>query len=248
MARIRTIKPEWLEDSRMVLASPEARVLSVGLILLADDYGRGHGNPRAVLPRIFPGHSREGEKAWEELLQMGFFEVYLVGGEQYFAIVNWRRHQRVDKPGKPMVPEPLTPVGKIRESPGNSLSLAGVDGPGTGPGPVDGPGTGQPGKFRVTVARLEPTYQLYPVKKGKAKGIAKAAKLITDEADLARFEECILTMSKAWLGKDTTYCPHFSTFVNQERWRDEEWPLPTTKPGSQMSVVDIVGNPFEDEG
>ena len=39
--RIRSIKPEWLEDERMVMASSDARVLSIALILMADDYGNG---------------------------------------------------------------------------------------------------------------------------------------------------------------------------------------------------------------
>ena len=39
--RIRTIKPEWLEDERLALASPPARVMSVALICMADDFGRG---------------------------------------------------------------------------------------------------------------------------------------------------------------------------------------------------------------
>lgn len=105
--RIRTIKPEWLEDEKMVLMSPAARVLSVGLILIADDHGRGVGHRGLIVSRVFPMHLDEGNAAYDELLSSGFFELYEVRGQTYFMITNWARHQRVDKPGKPRVPEPL---------------------------------------------------------------------------------------------------------------------------------------------
>jgi len=111
--RIRTIKPEWLEDERMVLASPAARVLSIGLILLADDHGRGVGNADLISSRIFPGHSRESREAFRELLDMGFFRLYTVRGQTFFEIANWTKHQRVDKPGKPRVPDPCEADAKV---------------------------------------------------------------------------------------------------------------------------------------
>jgi hypothetical protein len=57
--RIRTVKPEWLEDERMVEMSPEARVLSVGLLLLADDYGNGRGSDLYLHSRVFPASPRD---------------------------------------------------------------------------------------------------------------------------------------------------------------------------------------------
>lgn len=116
--RIRTVKPEWLEDELLASASDEARVLSVALILMADDYGNG----RAALASIASGTWRfqmeenGGEKAPEvlakasrglrELVAIRFVELYDIGKQRYFAIRNWKRHQRVDKPGKPHVPGP----------------------------------------------------------------------------------------------------------------------------------------------
>jgi len=114
--RIRTLKPEWLDDERLIMASPAARVLSVALILLADDYGRGRGNPDILVPRIFPGHPRESREAYAELARLGFFRAYEVRGQTYFEIANWSKHQRVDRPGKPRVPAPSEADAKDRES------------------------------------------------------------------------------------------------------------------------------------
>lgn len=116
--RIRTIKPEWLDDERLALASAEARVLSVALMLLADDYGNGRANEVLLSGRVFP-RERSLEtlaNALAELVSTSFVQLYEVDGQQYFSIRNWRKHQRVDKPGKPRVPGPCTTVENIRET------------------------------------------------------------------------------------------------------------------------------------
>lgn len=104
--RIRTIKPEWLEDEKMVLASSGARVLSIALILEADDYGNGRANETLMMARIFPADPRGNSGALQELRDMGFLGLYEVRGQEYFTIHNWEKHQKVSKPGKPRVPPP----------------------------------------------------------------------------------------------------------------------------------------------
>jgi hypothetical protein len=121
--RIRTIKPEWLDDERLVLASSDARVLSIALLLLSDDYGRGRANRVVLAARVFPGKIPETlANALDTLEKLNFVVLYEVDGQSYFAIRNWEKHQKVDKPGKPQIPAPpqnhsasLTPE-KIRES------------------------------------------------------------------------------------------------------------------------------------
>jgi hypothetical protein len=111
--RIRSVKPEWLEDERMSTASDEARVLSVALILLADDYGRGRGSEHYMFAQVWGGlaNPREGlarvSRAMRELVAMRFVEVYEVDAQRYYQIRTWGRHQKVDHPGKPRVPAPL---------------------------------------------------------------------------------------------------------------------------------------------
>jgi hypothetical protein len=105
--RIRSLKPEWLEDELLALASLEARVLSVSLLLLADDYGNGRANAVLLVGRVFPGKLPETvEKALGELASIRYLTLYEVDGQRYFSIRNWLKHQRVDKPGKAKVPSP----------------------------------------------------------------------------------------------------------------------------------------------
>ncbi len=161
--RIRTVKPEWLEDELLALASDAARVLSIGLVLLADDYGNGRANPLQLAGKVFPGKVLEHTaNALEELRAMNFVTLYEVDGQRYFHIRNWSKHQRVDKPGAPRVPGPpdhsppisavfaaSPPVSvaapealaKVPESPANLPASRGSDrGPDRVPVPVPDPG------------------------------------------------------------------------------------------------------------
>lgn len=116
--RIRTLKPEWLEDELLAAASDEARVLSAGLILLADDYGNGRASIATIAASVWrfqlelddganaPEVLAKASRAFRELLAMSFVGSWSEGGQRYFAIRNWARHQKVDKPGKPLVPKP----------------------------------------------------------------------------------------------------------------------------------------------
>lgn len=108
--RIRTVKPEWLEDSKMARLSDAERLLSVALLLVADDHGRGRAEPEFIASRAWAYDPREGlAKAREGLAGLsraGFVAIYTVDGQAYFEIRNWKKHQRVDKPSAPRVPGP----------------------------------------------------------------------------------------------------------------------------------------------
>jgi len=106
--RIRTIKPEWLDDERLIEAGSDARVLSIALIVLADDYGRGRAGEFWLAGRVFPAHAKNRETLAKSLgsLAPWFVRVYKVKKQRYYQIQNWEKHQKVDRPGKPRVPAP----------------------------------------------------------------------------------------------------------------------------------------------
>jgi len=106
--RIRTIKPEWLDDERLIEAGSDARVLSIALIVLADDYGRGRAGEFWLAGRVFPAHAKNRETLAKSLgsLAPWFVRVYEVKKQRYYQIQNWEKHQKVDRPGKPRVPAP----------------------------------------------------------------------------------------------------------------------------------------------
>lgn len=128
--RIRTIKPEWMEDELLASTSSEARLLSVALVLMADDYGNGRASVASIAGEAFRYQmaANDGVDAHKvmqtvrlaigELEAARFITLYDVEGQRYFAIRNWTKHQKVDKPGKPRVPGPTAVVkAKPAESP-----------------------------------------------------------------------------------------------------------------------------------
>lgn len=104
--RIRTIKPEWLEDERLSGASAHARVLSVGLILLADDHGNGRAHTQFLHSQVFPADDGVNIAAVVAELAGWFVDIYQASGQTYFHIKNWEKHQKVQHPGRPRVPPP----------------------------------------------------------------------------------------------------------------------------------------------
>jgi len=115
--RIRTLKPEWLEDEILCSMVDSDRLLSVALILLADDYGNGRASPIQVAATVWGG-SLSGDPAeilrratggLARLAAMGFISLYEVRKQQYFSITNWSKHQLVKHPSKPRVPSPDDP-------------------------------------------------------------------------------------------------------------------------------------------
>jgi hypothetical protein len=127
--RIRSIKPEWLEDELLASASDEARVLSVALILAADDHGRGRAALGAIAAEAWryqleaddgkntPAVLAKASRALGELVRIRFVSVYEVNRQRYFEIRNWKKHQRVDKPSKPKVPPPPVEESRALEAP-----------------------------------------------------------------------------------------------------------------------------------
>ncbi len=107
MSRIRSIKPEWLDDELMATSSAEARVLSIAMICLADDFGNGRAGRVWLSARVFPGLPIETiDRALQVLVSMRYALLYEVDGQTYYHLRNWEKHQRVDKPGLPKVPRP----------------------------------------------------------------------------------------------------------------------------------------------
>lgn len=114
--RIRTVKPEWLEDD-IAVENSDVRVTSIGLILLADDHGRGRANDVILGAAIFPASPAKIRGSLARLRDRGYVEVYEVRGQRYFRITQWERHQRVDRPGKPRVPCPCEEFHTFAECP-----------------------------------------------------------------------------------------------------------------------------------
>jgi hypothetical protein len=107
--RIRSIKPEILEDEKTAALSHMEWRLFVSIWLIADDHGNLRGDPTYVLGQCLwaSGESPETvEKALENLRKVSLVAGYEVRGQSYLHIINWDRHQKISHKGKARMPLP----------------------------------------------------------------------------------------------------------------------------------------------
>lgn len=107
--RIRSIKPELLEDDKAAELSDVAWRLWVSSWCIADDHGRFRAGAAFLHAQAFWGRPRPVDQvagAVDELAAAGLITLYQVNGQKYAFVTNWGRHQRVDNAGKPRCPGP----------------------------------------------------------------------------------------------------------------------------------------------
>jgi hypothetical protein len=108
MARIRTIKPEFWSDEKMSALPPIDRLVFLGIISLADDYGRVHDVEKVIDAFIFPNTDDNVRESLANLSRMGRIRRgRSSSGKPILEIVNWGKHQRVDHPQPKMALPPI---------------------------------------------------------------------------------------------------------------------------------------------
>jgi len=120
--RIRSLKPEILDDERTAGLSDPAWRLYVSMLLLADDPGNLRSDGRLLISEIWwarPDRDLIDIRALLAELEAkdgkpGLITIYRVRGQSYAAINGWSKHQKIDKPGKPRVPGPTEADGGER--------------------------------------------------------------------------------------------------------------------------------------
>lgn len=248
--RIRSIKPEILEDERSAALSSDAWRLWVSMWLLADDHGRLRGALTWLEGQVFwAAKPRESlAKLLESLETARLIVRYEHTGQRYIEIRNWAKHQRVDHPGKPRIPAPeLAPVVSIqlvnsdssresRESLGNpSESLA--------------PDLRSP-TYDLSLAPspksrafdLKAISDRYPRRKNIGKGLDRLKAVVKTQADydavLSGLERFIAEVRRK--GTEIEFLPYFSTWVNGRRWEDgDDLPLPSVPSESRRDSEDL---------
>lgn len=104
MARIRTIKPEFWTDPKILECSTNARLLFLGMLNFADDEGNIEGSSKSIKAKIFPTDDIEIEPLLDELWNQCLINDYVVNKQKYYNIQSFKKHQKIDRPGKPRCP------------------------------------------------------------------------------------------------------------------------------------------------
>jgi hypothetical protein len=184
--RIRSIKPELLEDEDACALPDAAWRIWISCWCLADDHGNLRAGLRYLAATIYQDTTRTAEvlaalKILSRPKRQGaapFLALYVARGEVYAHLSNWEVHQRIVNPSKPRVPTPAEgedvtfsrayaqflgtstkPSETLEENSPHARALEGR-GLGSGPGEGDGPGGGMggssPDQSRVEIPKTDP--------------------------------------------------------------------------------------------
>ncbi len=110
--RARAIKPGYFKNEGLASCTQAARLLFVGLWLLADREGRLEDRPKRIEAEIFPYEEVNVEELLDELAgdrdgNGPFIRRYVGEGHRYITIVNFLRHQYPHKnEQKSIIPAP----------------------------------------------------------------------------------------------------------------------------------------------
>lgn len=101
MARIRTIKPKFWDDSKIGKISRDSRLLYIGLWTFSDDIGVVIGDTIWLKSKIFPYDQiqvQQFERWLSELATNGFICQFSYRDENFIYLPNFARHQVINRP------------------------------------------------------------------------------------------------------------------------------------------------------
>ena len=106
MARIRTVKPEFWTDEKVVELSFAARLLFIGLWNFADDEGRLVYSPKRLKMQIFPADDLDISELFGEIRGKKLAAFYEVDNVEYLQVTGFAKHQKIDKRSASKLPPP----------------------------------------------------------------------------------------------------------------------------------------------
>lgn len=129
MPRIRTLKPELWDSPDVMQLSNGHALLWIWLITQADDEGRLHGDENHVATRFHRLSRGQVKDAFKAMRQARMLETYEVQGQPYVQIINWHKHQRINRPTNSTLPgRPVAEQLALNEDSRNAHGVARVRG------------------------------------------------------------------------------------------------------------------------
>jgi hypothetical protein len=120
VSRQRMIYPETFTSEDFNSLSLGARLLFIGCIATADDYGRGRGGIRTLKATVFPADDLTIDEvgSWaDEVSGRGMVVFYDAEGSRYYQIAKWDTYQKPKYKSASQIP-PLQRDSRARSKPG----------------------------------------------------------------------------------------------------------------------------------
>lgn len=249
MARIRTIKPAFFRSKHVGnLPSVATRLTWIGLWTYVDDEGRGIDDPRLVKADLWPLDdsytARKVEADLAAIADTGMICRYTAGHDPFFHVVNWREHQKINRPQPSQIPPcPTHGTGSEQYPPFTERSVIDhgtISEPSREEGNKEGNGMEGKGRERASAGNaaadhepFDAFWESYPAHIGKPaahKAWNRATREATADVVMAGLDVWV----QHWRTENTPekFIPHASTWLNQNRW-DDTPPIQTR----QLAVV-----------
>jgi len=106
VARIRTVKPEFWTDEKIVELPFEARLFFIGSWNFADDNGNLERSSKKLKMQIFPADVIDCEPIIQSLITHGLLREYAVNGKSYLHVCGFSKHQVINRKSKHGLPQP----------------------------------------------------------------------------------------------------------------------------------------------
>lgn len=231
MARIRTIKPEFFTDSKIVKLTPLARLFYVSLWCEADKQGRMRWDPDTYKLRYLPGDKVKVSELAEELLTARLIRLYEVDGQVYADIPSFTKNQVINnRESESTLPEFTFDASATRESgvkaEGRKEGKEGKE----GTTPIVPKGTDEPEGFKRLM-------EAYPKRDGtnpRRHALKAYHAAISRGADPDQLVAAAQAYAKTEVA-GTRFTQQTSTWLNGDCWRD----TPAAKPDSVESPLDL---------
>ncbi len=243
MARIRTIKPDFWTNEKVLSIKPLTRLLFVGMWNFADDYGRMDFSPLSIRSKVFPNDpitAADVRDMLNEMCSADLIMIYSAKDKEYIEITGWD-HQRIDKRQPSKIPAPFAEGSAIRGIPPTSPDHSPTPAPvmeGNGRDSNGREGKAETREVALSIDRNEfhVFWDEWPNKVGKpaaVKALAAARKRGTPF-------DVIMDGVRSYIRDKPPDRPWLNpaTFLNQDRWADQPAPpiVPAGKPLTEFQL------------
>jgi len=220
MSRIRSIHPGLFTDEAFMQATPNARLLLIGIWTEAWDDGVFEKKPLTLKAKIFPADNVDVSELLTELEALGFFQTFTVSGKSYGAVRNFRKFQRPKKPNSSgLLTDELRNYVAITddgsELVGNQFGTSGEKSPQMEDGGCIGRRNSLP--YTDGDELFSKFWNAYPRKIGRG-----AAERAFQEASNTEASSVIIEKLKTYkFSEDTKFIPSPMNWLKDRRWEDD---------------------------
>lgn len=234
MARIRTIKPAFWSDSKVVALSPFARLMFIGMWNFAEcDLGHLSDDAGAIKRQVLPDDDVDAETLLGEIINSGMVaRVQTLGGRRYLHVVRLGDHQKTDirwSPRCPVCTETRPNSPSLPETPAQPDESAASDTETPPSSPQERKGkevkTSSSTASRSTGGGdFDRFWAVYPRKVGKGEARKAWAKVVKSGVEPAQIVAGAERYRDDPLRKrrGDEFTKHPGPWLNAERWSDQD--------------------------